>query len=134
MTTQTLAEVTNVLKAYVFVMCYREEVRMIGSIASNHAEAEADVKARYSYLSSGDLDFFNCTVALMQPAMIERWEKEKQWGPQKRIEEKGSYAFLEGMFFGAYGNKRIVSGCAKHKTMNGWGAIIYGHNHYIKPL
>ena len=134
MATQTPVEVENGLKAYVFVMRYFDKAAMVGCIASSRTEAEADVQARHNHPRQDEVSFSSCAFAVMQPAMITRWEKKTQWGLQERIEEKGCYAFLEGMFFGAYGDKRFVAQCAKRKTRDGWEAIIYHGDHRVKPL
>ena len=63
----------------------------------------------------------------MEPAHIVRWD-------DKQVAGTGSFAFLEGMFFGEYQGQRVVTSCGKVKTLNGWWAIVYGGDYEVKPL
>jgi hypothetical protein len=120
------------VKAYAFVMFYGKEQRHteVVAIATTVQEAETKVKLRYTTDLHGDATFFNTGVAVMQPAMIEWWDEPSR----KRVEEKGYYAFLKGMFFCHCASRHGVSHCKQVQTRTGWTAVIYGGDYEIKPL
>lgn len=129
MTAQT-PEVKNVLKAYVFVARHGQgSVDTVGSIASNVEDALANLRRRYTdFPHPEEITLFNTGLAVMQPAMIEWWQGTK------RVEEKGFYAFLKGIFFCKCASHQLATNCAKRETRTGWEAIIYNHNHGVRPL
>ena len=132
MTAQKPVEVIHgVTSAYAFTVQYRDFApNVVGVIANSRGEALDILMQRLSSFEwpEEETTFFGCGFARLQPATITRWERSKT------VEEKGSYAFLQGLFFARYGDFQVISGCRQEKTSTGWYATIYGHDHSIKPL
>ena len=130
MITQNLVEVRyGVTSAYAFTVRHGESAPMVvGVIANSRDEAQATLKLRLSYLEWEQMSVFGCGFARLKPAMIAWWDRNKT------VEEKGYYAFLQGLFFARYGDHEVISGCRQDKTSTGWYATIHGHSHSIKPL
>jgi hypothetical protein len=130
MIAQTTAEVIHgVTTAYVFTLRFREGApSTLGIIANSRDEAYEKVKNRISTLGEFVESVFGSGFAHLQPAMITRTDRSR-W-----TEEKGYYAFLQGIFFARYGDTEVIAGCRQDKTSTGWYATIYGCSHSIKPL
>ena len=132
MVAEKLVEVIyGVTSAYAFSVRRGEFAPTImGVIANSRGEALDNLIERLGSFEwpEEEITFFGCGFALLQPAMITCWRRNKT------IEEKGYYAFLQGFFFARYGDFQVISGCRQEKTSTGWYATIYGHSHSVKPL
>ena len=126
-------ESENVLRAYVFVVRFDDgKPGESGCIARTHKEAEEIMEKLYSKFPY-KVSLFGVAQTVMQPAMIEWWSRDAGWR-DVRHEEKGFYAFLNGIFFCQCNNHKVAEHCKQEKTRTGWTAVIYGDNHDIKPL
>ncbi len=130
MTAQKPVEVIcGVTCAYTFtVRCRDFAPHTVGVIANSRGEAMDILLSRLlGHWKEGEVSIFGSGFKRLQPAMITRFNP-------KMVEEKGYYAFLEGIFFARYGDHQVASSCRQEKTSNGWYATIYGHSHSVKPL
>ena len=123
------AQISEVTRAYAFVMRYRgEKSHTVGAIANSVEEARTQLRLRYNHLDSDEFEFFNNAVCVMEPAHI------IQWDDNRNVAGLGSFAFLEGMFFGEYDGNRTVVRCGKMKLRDSLVAVVYGGDYEVKPL
>jgi hypothetical protein len=134
MTAQTL-ESKHVLRAHVFVVRFASgEHYEAGCIAESRSEALEIIKHSYAgFPDASTMIFFGVAQAMMQPAIIQWWSRDAR-SRDVRYEEKGYYAFLNGIFFCQCGDHQVATHCKQEETRTGWIAVIYGCNHDVRPL
>ncbi len=131
-------QVTDV-KAYVFCIRYGQDGEYYMNdhcIAGSQAEAlEMVRKGRQADHLPGDKTFFGIASAVMRPAIIDWYEDIPGSRSQRRRQEQGYYAFLDGVFYCKCGEYEFSEQCRKEVSSSGLIiAHIYRHSHWIKPL